>query len=296
MTATNSKVINQKHLAHHSLWKRNLEKLINNKLALFGVIVLTIIITACLAAPLLTSYEPNSIDLGKIGKAPSAEHWLGTDKLGRDVFTRLLYGGRTSIAIGVISAFLGALLGAVLGGLGGYFGGKLDAVLVRISEVFLTFPDIILIILISSIIGQGVGNIIFIFSITGWMTTFRMVRNEFMALKQETYVEVCHAFGFSDLRIIFNNILQNALSPVVVAFSLNVAGFILGEAGLSFLGVGVPADVPTWGNIINAAKSIDVIQNNWWLWVTPGLTITLFVLAINFVGDGLRDIMDPKQQ
>ena len=122
-----------------------------------------------------------------------------------------------------------------------------------------------------------------------------MVRNEFLSLKQENYVQVSKAIGMSNLRIIFKHILPNAMSPVIVSLSLNVAGFILGEAGLSFLGVGVPVDVPTWGNIINAAKSLDVIQNNWWLWLIPGITISLFILSINFIGDGLRDIMDPKQ-
>ncbi len=279
-----------------SLFKKNLEKLLNNKLAVFGMIFFTIILLSSVFAPFLTSYSPDAINMQEIKQAPSMNHILGTDKLGRDVFARLLYGGRVSIAVGIIGSFFGALIGTMLGCVGGYFGGRLDNILVRISEVFLTFPNLILILVISSIIGQGVFNIILVFSITGWMTTFRMVRNEFMALKQETYVEVCHAFGMSNSRIIFNNILQNAISPVVVSFSINVAGFILGEAGLSFLGVGVPANIPTWGNIINAAKSMDVIKHNWWLWVTPGLVITIFVLSINFIGDGLRDIMDPKQQ
>ena len=223
-------------------------------------------------------------------------HFLGTDKLGRDVFSRILYGGRVSIQVGMTGAICGALIGTVLGGIAGYFGGKVDAILVRISELFSTFPDMIVILLLSSIFGQGVFNLIFVFSVMGWMTTFRMVRNEFMSLKQETYVDVCRAFGFSDSRIIFNNILRNAISPVTVSLSLNVAGFILSEAGLSFLGVGVPSDIPTWGNIINAAKTQDVIKNSWWLWLVPGVVITLFVLSINFIGDGLRDIMDPKQQ
>lgn len=281
---------------NNSMWKKNLEKLINNKLALFGLIVFVTMVLMCIFAPFITAYKPNVVNLNEMNLAPSKEHILGTDQLGRDVLSRLLYGGRVSITVGVVSSFFGALIGTVLGGLAGYFGGKLDEFLVRVSEIFLTFPNLILILLISSIIGQGIFNIIFVFSVTGWMTTFRMVRNEFMSLKQETYVEVCNAFGMSNMRIIFSNILPNALSPVVVALTLNVAGFILGEAGLSFLGVGVPSDIPTWGNIINAAKSLDVIKNNWWLWVTPGITISLFVLAINFVGDGLRDIMDPKQQ
>lgn len=274
--------------------KKTLEKIVANKLTLIGIIVFLIIFLSSIFAPLLTSYKPNAVDIDNILLRPSKLHIMGTDQLGRDVFSRLLYGGRISIAVGVIGAVLGAIIGTILGGISGYFGGKIDSILVRISELFQTFPNMILILLISSLIGQGVINIIFVFSITGWMTTFRMVRNEFLSLKQETYVQVCRAFGYNDVRIIFKNILPNSLSPVVVALSLNVAGFILGEAGLSFLGVGIPSEIPTWGNIINAAKSLDVIQNNWWLWVIPGLTISLFVLSINFIGDGLRDIMDPR--
>ncbi|VQH89368.1 oligopeptide ABC transporter pemease protein [Streptococcus pneumoniae] len=278
------------------LWKRNLKKFYNNKLAFIGFICFMLILLACILAPLLTTYSPDVVDLGSMNRPPSAKHILGTDKLGRDVFARILYGGRVSIQVGMYGAICGAVIGTVLGGIAGYFGGKIDALLVRLAELFLTFPNMIVILLLSSIFGQGVFNLIFVFSVMGWMTTFRMVRNEFMSLKQETYVDVCRAFGFSDSRIIFNNILRNAISPVIVSLSLNVAGFILSEAGLSFLGVGVPSDIPTWGNIINAAKTADVIKNSWWLWLVPGSIITLFVLSINFIGDGLRDIMDPKQQ
>ena len=278
------------------LWKRNLKKFYKNKLAFIGFIFFTVILLACIFAPLLTSYAPEAVDLSAMNRPPSAQHIFGTDKLGRDVFSRILYGGRVSIQVGMTGAVFGALIGTILGGIAGYFGGKIDAVLVRISELFSTFPDMIVILLLSSIFGQGVFNLIFVFSVMGWMTTFRMVRNEFMSLKQETYVDVCRAFGFSDSRIIFNNILRNAISPVTVSLSLNVAGFILSEAGLSFLGVGVPSDIPTWENIINAAKTADVIKNSWWLWLVPGAVITIFVLSINFIGDGLRDIMDPKQQ
>lgn len=278
------------------LWKKRVQKFLNNKLAVSGLIVFSFILLLCIFAPLVVKYDPNEVNLSLIARAPYKEHILGTDKLGRDVFSRILYGGRVSIAVGVFGATLAAIIGTVLGGIAGYFGGSIDNIIVRVSEVFLTFPSMIVILILAAIMGSGVFNIILVFAITGWMTTFRIVRNEFLSLKQETYVEVCRAFGYSHLRIIFNNILPNVLSVVIISLSLNVAGFVLGEAGLSFLGVGVPLDTPTWGNIINAAKSIDVIQNNWWLWIPPGLILTFFVLSINFIGDGLRDIMDPKQQ
>lgn len=278
-----------------SLAARNWQKMINNKLAMFGLIVFVIFILAAIFAPFLTKYDPSTIDLANVAKAPSADHWLGTDKLGRDVFSRILYGGRTSIAVGLLGAICSTIIGMIFGCISGYFGGKIDSIFVRFSEILLTFPRMILILILVSLMGQGVQNIIIIFTFTGWMTTFRMVRNEFLRLREETYVEVSKAFGISEVVIMFKQILPNTLSPIFVATTLNIAGFILEEAGLSFLGLGVPSTVATWGNIINAAKTIDVIKNCWWLWVCPGTVISMFVLAVNFLGDGLRDVLDPKQ-
>lgn len=278
-----------------SLAARNWQKMLNNKLAMAGLIVFTIFILAAIFAPLLTKYDPAKIDLTKIGVGPCKEHILGTDKLGRDVFTRILYGGRTSITVGLLGAIFSTIIGVVFGCISGYFGGKIDSFFVRFSEILLTFPRMILILILVSLMGQGIENIIIIFTITGWMTTFRMVRNEFLKLREETYVEVSKAFGISEVIIMFKQILPNTLSPIFVATTLNIAGFILEEAGLSFLGLGVPSDVATWGNIINAAKTLDVIKNCWWLWLWPGAVISLFVLAVNFLGDGLRDVLDPKQ-
>ena len=263
---------------------------------MIGLFFVVLIVGACLAAPLLTSWAPEQVNFPDKTMAPCAEHILGTDKLGRDIFSRVLYGGRISILVGVCGAFFGSIIGVVLGGIAGYFGKTIDAVLVRISEVFQTFPQIILVMIMATILGQGVGNLLLIFSLAGWMTTFRMVRNEFIALRGETYVQVCQAFGMPKANIIFKQILPNVLSPVIVSATVNVAGFILQEAGLSFLGVGVPSSVATWGNILNAAKSIEVVTNYWWLWAVPGIVISVFVLAINFFGDGLRDVLDPKQQ
>ena len=279
-----------------SLFKKNLRKFANNKLAMIGLVFVVVIVLASIFAPLLTHYDPSAINLREMSQSPNANHLLGTDKLGRDLLSRVLYGGRVSIYVGIFGAFSGSLIGMVLGSIAGYFGGKTDSILIRISEIFQTFPQMILIMILVTIIGQGVGNLILVFSITGWMTTFRMVRNEFLALRNETYVQVSEAFGMSKASIMFKQILPNVLSPVIVATTVNVAGFILSEAGLSFIGVGVPSSVPTWGNILNAAKSIEVVSNYWWLWAVPGAVISVFVLAINVLGDGLRDVLDPKQQ
>lgn len=278
-----------------SLLYRNMKRLLKNKLAVMGIVIILIFLILAVFAPLFTSFDPNTIDLNAVGASPSSTHIFGTDKLGRDVFARILYGGRTSITVGVLSALSGSLIGVVFGCVAGYFGGKIDALFIRLSEILQTFPQMILILIMVAIMSQGVQNLIIIFSITGWMTTFRMIRNEFMVLREETYVEVNKAFGISDVTIMFKQILPNTLSPIIVSATINSAGFILSEAGLSYLGLGVPNTVATWGNIMNAAKSLDVIANNWWLWVIPGVTISLFVLAVNFFGDGLRDVLDPKQ-
>lgn len=278
------------------LLRKNIRKFVNNKLAMIGLVVMLIIVVSSLMAPLLTQYDPNAINMAEMGLPPSLTHLFGTDKLGRDVFARALYGGRVSILVGVVGSLSGSIIGMVLGAMAGYMNKKVDMVLVRLSEIFQTFPQMILIMILVSILGQGLSNLIIVFSVTGWMTTFRMVRNEFLALREETYVQVCEAFGMSKAGIMFKQILPNVLSPVIVATTTNVAGFILSEAALSYLNVGVPSSVPTWGNILNAAKSIDIITNYWWLWLVPGAVISIFVLAVNFFGDGLRDVIDPKQQ
>ncbi len=278
-----------------SLALRNWKKLIRNRLAMIGVVVAVVMILASIFANIITPYSPTKIDFANMTKAPSLQHLMGTDKMGRDVLAQVLYGGRVSIYVSVVGAVLGSVVGMILGGLAGWFGGKIDSILVRTSEIFLTFPNMMLVLILVAFVGQGVNNLIFIFFITGWMTPFRMIRNEFLSLREETYVEVCKAFGISDVSIMFRHILPNTISPIVVATTINIANYILQEAGLSFLGLGVPVTIPTWGNIMNAATSIDVIRNYWWLWLFPGLVISVFVLAINFAGDGLRDVLDPKQ-
>lgn len=282
--------------ASASLLKKNIRKFLNNRLAMVGLVVIIVMVAACVAGALM-GVDYNTPDLSNMKAGPSGEHLFGTDTIGRDLFARVLYGGCYSILIGVLCAVLSNVIGAALGAVAGYFGGKVDKFLVRVSEIFQAFPQLVLVMMIVAIMNQrGLGNLLFIFVITGWMTTFRMVRNEYLSLKNETYVKVCEAFGMSNRRIMFGQILPNVMSPIIVSTTTNVAFFILQEAALSFIGLGVADSTPTWGNILNAAKSVAVVTNQWWIWVFPGLAITLFVLAINFFGDGLRDVLDAKQQ
>jgi len=187
------------------------------------------------------------------------------------------------------------LLGVIIGSLCGYFRGWLDAVFVKVAELVSIFPQILLVLVLVTILQQSMYNLILIFVATGWVATFRMVRGRFFSLREESFVEACRVFGLGDLSIAFRHILPNCLGPVIVQLTLNTAGFILQEAALSFIGLGVPSGTPTWGNIMNAAKEIVSINQYPWVWLAPGLAIALFVLGVNFFGDGLRDALDPKQ-
>lgn len=276
-----------------SLAKRNLQKFIANRMAIIGGIIMLTIIAMCICAPLLTSYDPTYISVPDRGLPVSAEHPFGTDRLGRDIFARVLYGGRMSILIGVGSAIGTTMLGAVLGCIAGYYGGKVDQVLVSIQELFSIFPTHLLILLCIAYRGQSVSNLFMIFILTGWPGVMRITRGRILSLKQEPFVESCRANGISGASIMFHHLMPNTWGPVIVNATLSVAGYILQEAALSYLGLGVPDTVVTWGGIINAAKRLDIIQTMPMLWVAPGIAICLFVLGINFFGDGLRDALDP---
>lgn len=277
-----------------SLAKRSMQKMLSNKLAMIGAIIVTIFILMSLFAPFITKHDPNAIDMSKLNLPPNGEHIFGTDSTGRDLFARILYGGRISILIGVMSAITTSIIGTILGLITGYHRGWIDSLVIRISEILQAFPMTILVMVLVTTIGPSVFNMIMVFTLIGWMTVFRIVRNEVLRLREETYVEVNKSFGVKDIAIMFKQILPNTLSPVIVATTINVAFFILEETGLSFLGLGVPTNVPTWGTIINAAKNILVIQSYKWQWIIPGAVISIFVMSVNFLGDGLRDVLDPK--
>lgn len=272
---------------------RAVSKLLANKLTVAGIVIFSIILLACIFAPLLTKYDPLQVDMRSILKPPSSEHILGTDKIGRDIFTRILYGGRLSIMIGFGSAIGCALIGVALGCYSGFKGGLLDKILVRISEVFMSFPQLILVLMLVSIIGQSAMNIVIIFIICGWGSVFRMARSQILSIREEEYVQSLKVFGLSDFIICYKHMLPNIIGPISVNITLSTAMFILEEAALSFLGLGVPLEIATWGNILNASQDLFTLQNNWWMWLPVGIVISLFVMSINFVGDGLRDSTDP---
>jgi peptide/nickel transport system permease protein len=269
---------------------------LHNPSGVIGLAIISVMILTSIFAVQISGVAPDYIDPINSRLGPSWSHLFGTDQLGRDMFSRILSGGRQSIYIGVLASFMANLIGTVLGATAGYLGGKIDTVVMRISELVMTFPQLILVLIFVSLLGQGINNVIIVFALTGWMTTFRLVRGEFFSLREEAFVEADRAFGFSKPRIIFRHLLPNTMSPIVVAFTVNIAIFIIAEAGLSFLGLGVPVTTPTWGNLLTAAQNPVVVNEYWWLWVFPALAIAIFVLGVNFVGDGLRDVLDPRHK
>lgn len=283
-------------LAKKKKGNRSLSKFKSNKLAMAGLVIFVIIVLACICAPLLTPHKPETIDLMNMLQKPSWEHPFGTDKIGRDLFSRVLYGGRTSMMVAGIGAIGGAAIGVLLGAFAGYKGGWFDKVTMRLSEVFMSFPQLILVLMMVAIMGQSTRNIVIIFVLTGWSGVYRQARAAMLSIREEEYVQALHAFGLSDGLICFKHMLPNALSPVIVNITINIATMILEEASLSFLGLGVPMAVATWGNILNAAQDMYTLQNSWWIWLPVGAVISLFVMSINFVGDGIRDTTDSSIQ
>ena len=275
---------------------RVVRKFLNNRLAVLGLVVFSIILLASIFAPLLTPWDPSKVNLRAMMQEPSLDHWFGTDKTGRDVFARVLYGGRISILVGLGSALVSAAIGVLIGCYTGYVGGWLDAIALRVSEAIMAFPEIILVLMLVTIIGQSLFNLMAIFILGGWCGIYRLTRAQMLSLREEEYVLSLRSFGLNRALICYKHMLPNALGPVMVNITLSTAAFILQEAGLSFLGLGVPFSTPTWGNILNAAQNLSVLQDNWWMWLPVGLFISLFVLSVNFIGDGLRDASDPMQQ
>lgn len=274
---------------------RALRKMFGSPLSAAGVILFALITLTALLAPLIAPFDPNAIDMRNVLSAPSAENWLGTDKIGRDIFSRILYGGRVSIAIGLGSALGAGVLGMILGIIAGYRGGWLDAIVLRLSELFMAFPQIILVLLLVSIVGQSTTNLVLIFVVTGWGSIYRMTRSRVLSIREEEFVSALRAFGVKPRTIGFQEILPNAIGPIAVNITLSTAMFILQEASLSFLGLGVPMETATWGNILNAANDLTILRSAWWIWAPVGIVISAFVLSINFIGDGLRDSTDPDQ-
>ena len=267
-----------------------------NKLALGGLVFLSIMILLAIFVPMVSPYTYDAQDLDMRNALPSAAHLLGTDKLGRDILVRLMFGARISLAVGFVDAFLNMIIGVVYGGISGFVGGKVDMVMMRIIDCIYSIPSMLYVILIMMVFGSNIGSVLLGICVSSWIGMARQVRTQVQTLKQQEFALAAYVIGAGKLRILFKHLIINCMGPIIVSTTTNVAFFILQEAALSFIGLGVADSTPTWGNILNAAKSVSVVTNQWWIWLFPGLAISLFVLAINFLGDGLRDVLDAKQQ
>ncbi len=263
-----------------------------NRLALAGAMVVFVLMALAAGAPLFAPYDPTAIDIKNVLSPPSSEHLFGTDDLGRDVLSRMIWGSRISLTVGFVAVGIAITIGVVIGSFAGYYGGTADAVLMRFVDIMLTFPTFFLILAVIAILEPSISTIMIVIGITGWMDVARLVRAEFLTLKQRDFVLAARASGAGIPRVIFRHILPNALSPVFVAATFGVAGAILTESGLSFLGLGVQPPNASWGNILTTGK--DYIEVAWWLSLYPGLAILVTVLSYNLVGEGLRDALDPR--
>jgi len=266
-----------------------------HKLAMGGGIVVLVILLAALVGPILSPYDPNAVT-GSFSEAPSAQHWLGTDHIGRDVLTRLLCSIRVSLTVGVMATVISTIIGVILGLISGYFGGWADMVIMRITDMIMSFPYILLVLVAASIFEPGMWNIILILGFVDWPGIARLVRGNVLSLRETNFVKSNIVAGMSRRHILFSEILPNTVAPILVYATSVLALSILDEAALSFLGMGVQAPTASLGNLLNAAQNLTILTTKPWLWIPPGLVIIVLVVAINFVGDALRDAMDPTSK
>ena len=271
------------------------KRLLGDNRARFGIAVIVIMALAAIAAPWIAN-DPLKIDLTNFLQKPSAAHWLGTDVQGRDIWSRLVYGARVSLTVGLISQGIALLLGVTLGLLAGYYGRWVDEVVMRLADVTLAFPTLLLLIAMVAAFQPSMGVVFATIGVVGWAGMARLVRGQVLVVRQLEYVQAIRALGAKDIRVMLQHVLPNVIAPVVIAATLGVAGAIMAEAALSFLGLGVPPPTPSWGSMIADGRDLDQLRRAPWTSVFPGMAIGAAVLGFNLLGDALRDALDPKQQ
>jgi peptide/nickel transport system permease protein len=269
-----------------------MKSVLRNPLAFWGFVIIASVLALALLAPLLSPYDPDAIDVKSILLPPSAAHLMGTDSLGRDVFSRMLFGARISLLVGFVAVGIATLIGVILGAVSGYYRGWVDVLIMRLVDVMLSIPTFFLILAVIAFLTPSIWNIMIVIGLTSWMGVTRLVRAEFLSLREREFVLASATLGARDHRLIFRHLLPNSLTPVIVSFVLGVASAVLVESGLSFLGLGVQPPQASWGNILTEGK--EYIQFAWWLSFFPGMAILLTVLGYNLLGEGLRDALDPR--
>src|SRR5512143_16355 len=276
-----------------SFTSQTLHYLMKNRLAVIGGILVLLVFVLSIFAPFIAPYNPSIIDIKNILVGPSFSHPLGTDDLGRDVLSRMLWGGRISLEVGFVAVGIATIIGISLGSLAGYYGGGWDTIIMRFVDIMLSIPTIFLVLTVIAILEPSIINIMIVIGLTSWMEPARLIRGEFLSLKEREFVVAARALGASDNRIMLRHILPNGLSPILVSATIGVGVAILIESGLSFLGLGVQPPTPSWGSLLSSGK--DNIEIAWWLSAFPGLAILLTVLGYNLLGEGIRDALDPRQ-
>jgi peptide/nickel transport system permease protein len=282
-----------------SPWAIARKKFLKNRLAVISLIFLIAVAIISFLAPYITTADVTRINIGEMSLEPSSKHWLGTDKAGRDVFTRLLYGGRISLLVGLSCTLFVIFIGTIIGSISGYVGGAVDSLLMRFTDFILNFPFIVFVIVLNAILFgkvNGLWVLIGTISILSWGGIARIVRSKILVEKENEYITAAISIGCSPAKIIMKHLLPNILSTIIVQATITFATMIVAETGLSFLGFGVPQEIPSWGNMLNSANDPDVLQFKLWIWVPPALFITITILSINFIGEGLKDAFNPKSR
>ncbi|MEG1971962.1 MAG: ABC transporter permease [Oscillospiraceae bacterium] len=288
------KEINLEEFKATPYWKDILRQFLKNKMAVLGLVILTVIVILCVFAPLFTKYDPvTDMILGDMLLPPgSPNHVLGTDDYGRDIWSRLLYGGRTSMVTGLVVSLLSGAVGILIGCVAGYFGGIVDTLLMRITDIMMSFPFLIIAIAIMAALGPSSQNVIIALAIVSWPRFARLTRSQVLSVKEQEYIEAAQVAGFKNARIMLNHILPNCIGPLIIQATLSVGSAILSAASLNFLGLGVDASLPDWGVMLNQGRNY--LQNASYLTTIPGIAISLTVLSVNWIGDGIRDAFDPR--
>lgn len=289
---TNVALKAQKIEKGRSLWADAWRRLKKNPTAMFGLYLIIFLLIVALFAPMIAPYDPFQINLIETVKAPSKAHWFGTDYYGRDILSRVIYGTRISMTVGFVVQLITLVIGVTFGAIAGYFGGKIDMILMRIVDVIMSFPGLLFIIAVRVALGPGLFNVFIAMSIVGWTGKARIVRSQVLAIRETEFIEAARALGASTPKIIIRHILPNCMAPMIVSVTMGIAGAIMSEAGLSFLGLGVQEPIPSWGSIVN--EGLPYLRVAPWYTLFPGLAIAMLVLAFNLLGDGLRDALDPK--
>lgn len=277
-----------------SAMRRFIRRFRRHRLGVLGVGLLLALVMMAIFAPLVAGQDPYLANLRSVNTPPSPAHILGTDAIGRDTWARLVYGARVSLSVGLVAVAIYVTIGVILGGISGYFGGRVDMLIMRFTDVVMCFPSFMLIITVAAILPPNIFNIMVIIGIFGWTGVCRLVRGQFLSLRETDFVLAARAVGVPSLRIVFSHIFPNTIAPVAVAATLGLSGAILAEAGLSFLGLGVQEPMSSWGSMLQTAMALPILQHMPWRWLPPAIAISLTVLAVNFAGDGLRDALDPR--